>query len=153
MSRSRASLPSGLRLATLGAMLALSLNAGAVSPPAHVDETKPWSQLELPIAKRSNPDEFSVRVLAVNGYSELDNETVRRLLPGEHVFQLTTAKPGRIPRHAERIYTLTMAPCMRYELVAVHTPSIDNYDWTPTLRATTPIQACLKKFPQAAAAS
>jgi len=127
-------------LLAFGALLAHPAIAG--------DETKPWSQIVLGQPKLSDPRQFQLVMIAVDGKREFSPETFYQLAPGVHEFAVAPTIEGTMGELRFIAFTLDMAPCTTYEFIASVQPgtSKDNRHWTPVVRSAKPIKRCYKKF-------
>lgn len=132
---------------------ALLLSALFLTGPAPqaqaTDQSQPWSRIRLPITRASDPHEYRVTMLMIDGKNAFVEDSEFDLAPGPHEFRISTTKPALGPQlrdASQRVYTLEMRPCMSYELVAVHPLSIHNREWTPTLKSEKSIAHCAEKF-------
>lgn len=132
------------------ALFALSL--AAVGAATAGDETKPWSQIVLGQPKLSDPRQAQLVMIAVDGKRDFSPETFYQLAPGKHEFAVAPTIEGNLGELRFIAFTLDMAPCATYELIASRQPgtSNDNRNWVPELRSAKPIKRCLKKFDLAA---
>lgn len=125
--------------------LALSLSAGTALAG---DETKPWSQVVLGQPKLSDPRQGQLIMIAVSGKRDFSPETFYQLAPGKHEFAVAPTIGGNLGELRAIAFTLELAPCTTYELIASVRPgtSNDNRNWLPVVRSAKPIKRCLKKF-------
>lgn len=129
---------------SLSTLLTLILATAALDAAAG-DESKPWSQIDLGTIKQSDPDQYKLKLMAIDDRWDLTPEPLYQLVPGTHRLIMATTKPGfRQESYAE--FNIELRPCMNYVLVAVHPRSTHNRDWTPTVTAARPIKRCMKKF-------
>jgi hypothetical protein len=126
-------------------LLALALAAVAADAVAG-DESKPWSQIELGTVKQSDPDQYKLKLMAIDDRWDLTPETLYQLVPGPHRFIMATTKEGFRGEATYAEFGLEMQPCMNYRLVAVHQRGSNNREWAPTVTAAKPIKRCMKKF-------
>lgn len=131
--------------ATLALALSLSLSAGTALAG---DETKPWSQVVLGQPKLSDPRQGQLIMIAVSGKRDFSPETFYQLAPGKHEFAVAPTIGGNLGELRAIAFTLELAPCTTYELIASVRPgtSNDNRNWLPVVRSAKPIKRCLKKF-------
>lgn len=130
--------------------------AGHVPNADAADQSRPWSRIRLPAAKAADPHQYRVTMLTIDGKNAFLDESEFDLAPGHHEFLIATTKPAtgaQLRDDSQRVYALEMRPCMSYELIAVHAPSIHNRDWTPTLKAERRIAGCIDQFGDAPATS
>lgn len=125
----------------------LTLAIAVAAPNATAgDESRPWSQIDLRTIKKSDPDQYTLTLMAIDSRWDLTPETLYQLAPGTHRFIMATTKPGFRDRATYAEFGLELQPCMSYELVAVHRRGTNNREWTPTVTAAKPIKRCMKKF-------
>lgn len=126
------------------ALLILALTVAAQADAG--DESRPWSQIDLGTIKQSDPDQYKLRLMAIDGRWDLTPEPLYPLAPGTHRFTMATTKPGFRDKATYAEFGLELQPCMSYGLVAVHRRGTNNREWTPTVIAARPIKRCMKKF-------
>jgi hypothetical protein len=130
------------------AAIALTLSLAATAPALAGDESKHWSQIVLGQPKLSDPRQAQLVMIAVDGERDFSPETFYPLAPGKHEFAVAPTIEGTLGELRFIAFTLDMAPCTTYELIASRQPgtSIDNRNWMPVVRSAKPIKRCLKKF-------
>lgn len=133
----------------------LSLALMPVAAEVRADESKPWAQVVLGAPKLSDPRQMQLVMIAVDAKRDFSPETLYALTPGTHELAVAPTIPGNLGELRAIAFTLEMAPCMSYELVADVEPgtSADNRHWKPVVKAARPIKRCMKKFDLAAPAA
>ena len=108
---------------------------------------KPWSEFAVDdVASRSNPDEYDVRIVAIDGSMEFDRKPIHRVTAGFHFLELASTKVGRRGELTSQPFAIEAKPCVRYELVAIHADRMSNRRWRLDVKKEVPIRACAEKF-------
>lgn len=107
---------------------------------------KPWSEFAVDVASRSNPDEYDVRVVAIDGSMEFERKPIHRVPAGFHFLELASTKAGRRGELSSQPFAIEAKPCVRYELVATHTDRMSNRRWRLDVKKEVPIRICQEKF-------
>ena len=110
------------------------------------DESKPWSQIDLGTIKQSDPRQYGLKLMAIDGRWDLTPESLYQVAPGVRRFIMATTKPGFRDKPTYAEFGLELQPCMNYQLVAVHPHGTHNREWVPTVTTARPIKRCMKKF-------
>ncbi len=129
------------------ALLCLSIaTAGGASALDRDITRKPWSEISVGVASRSSADEYDVLVVAIDGSMEFEPRRIYAMAPGFHYLELASTKVGRGGELTSQPFAIEAKPCIRYELVAIHTDRMSNRRWRPTVKRETPIRSCQEKF-------
>ena len=107
---------------------------------------KPWSEFAIDVAGRSNPDEYNIIIVAIDGAMEFDRKPIHRVSAGFHYLELASTKLGRRGELTSQPFAIEARPCVRYELVAIHTDRMSNRRWRAEVKKEVPIRSCEEKF-------
>ena len=106
----------------------------ALPSTAWASDKEAWSEVESNGANASSRTDYNIEVLGMDGQMDFDREqTLKRIKPGMHYFQIATTKPGKRGRVSYQSVTLDAEPCVRYYLAARHKISLDNLEWDPVI--------------------
>lgn len=116
-------------------------------------ETNTWSEFSTGKVSQSDPDEYAVTILAIDGRENFKSKRSHKVAPGFHLLHVASTKTGRRGDVTYQPFAIEMAPCIRYELVARHERRLSNQRWQVVVKNEKPIVSCRSiEAPQADAA-
>lgn len=101
-----------------------------------------WSEVNIGAVTQSNPDEYAVTILAIDGSQNFKSKRSYKLAPGFHLLHIASTKAGRRGDVTYQPFAIEMAPCIRYELVALHDSQMSNRRWQVVVKNEKPIASC-----------
>jgi hypothetical protein len=135
-----------MRIATLLSTLCLAAAAGLFWAPAWADEPGPWAEIRVGSLADKDLQQYDVMLITINGSMDFRDSNRYELAPGRHRLRVASTKRGPSGEMTARPFTLDMKPCVRYDLVADHTPAEPEASWKIVILGESPIKSCAKKF-------
>ena len=118
----------------IGCVVSVSFLAGC--------STMPYGVFDGERVSRVDPDTYDLFVLSVDGQMDTDGRKTKVLKSGFHLLNVVSSKPGRRGELTYQPLPLTVAPCVRYLVVAKHDDRLGNQRWEPVLAGTNEIPGC-----------
>jgi hypothetical protein len=106
---------------------------------------QPWSEVRIGNVADKGKGEHDLMMIAINGSRDVPDALVYELAPGPQSLSLASKKRNETGAIIALPYTIDMAPCVRYELIADYANPPPNRDWKIAVKAQIPIKSCLKK--------
>jgi hypothetical protein len=135
-----------MRIVTLLSTLSLAAAAGLPCAPARADEPGPWAEIRVGSLADKDLQQYDVMLVTINGSMDFRDSNRYELAPGRHRLRIASTKRGPSGEMTARPFTLEMKPCVRYDLVADHTPAESDGSWKIVILGESSIKACTKKF-------
>jgi hypothetical protein len=137
-------------------LLSVFFAGSVVAMPTMAGNDRPWAEIRIGGIADNDRDEYDVLLIAINGSRDIGTTSRYEVPPGIQQLRVASRKRGKSGEIVSYPLTLEMKPCVRYELVANHSASIENQGWRAEVKSESEIKSCAKKFgalPRATAAT
>lgn len=135
-----------MRITLLLSTLCLAAAAGLPCAPARADGPEPWAEIRVGSLADKDLQQYDVMLITINGSMDFRDSNRYELAPGRHRLRVASTKRGPSGEMTARPFSLEMKPCVRYDLVADHTPAEPDGSWKIVILGESPIKSCAKKF-------
>lgn len=105
-----------------------------------------WSEIRVGDVAEAREAQADLIMIAIDGSRDVPNAAVYELAPGQRSLRLASKKRDEAGAMTALPFTLELAPCMRYALVADYAQPQGNRSWRITVKAQTPIKPCMRKY-------
>lgn len=105
-----------------------------------------WSEIRVGDVAENRDTQADLIMIAIDGSRDVPNAAVYEVAPGQRSLRLASKKRDEAGAMTALPFALELAPCMRYELVADYAQPQANRRWHITVKAQTPIKACIRKY-------